>query len=132
MMSRGPVLRVARPTDRLDELAKMYTEGLGLDVLDAFANHDGFDGVILGRRDQSYHLEFTRQPGDRGASARSDEHLLVFYVPEAEEWVACCARMAKAGFRTVKSSNPFWDSIGATFEDIDECRVVLVNAQWPE
>ncbi len=131
-MSHSIILRVARPTDRLAEVAKMYEDGLGLIVLDSFVDHDGFDGVILGSRDQSYHLEFTSQRGHRATSARSDEHLLVFYVPQAEEWVAGCARMTTAGFRTVKSSNPFWDSIGATFEDIDGYRVVLANAQWPE
>ena len=85
-----------------------------------------------GTASSQYHLEFTRQRGHRAGSAPSTEHLLVFYVPDPEEWAAKCARMTAAGFRAVKSSNPFWDSIGATFEDVDGYRVVLANARWPE
>ena len=109
----------------------MYANGLGLSILQSFADHDGFDGIILGDREQPYHLEFTRQRGHRAGSAPSTEHLLVFYVPNADEWVVHCARMTTAGFRAVKSSNPFWESIGATFEDLDGYRVVLANAVWP-
>jgi hypothetical protein len=130
-MMQGHILRLARPTDRLKEIATMYSNGLGLSVLESFADHDGFDGIIIGHREQPYHLEFTRQRGHRAGSAPSTEHLLVFYVPDAEEWVANCARMTAAGFRAVKSSNPFWDSAGATFEDVDGYRVVLANARWP-
>ena len=109
----------------------MYANGLGLSVLESFADHDGFDGIILGHPEQAYHLEFIYQRGHRAGSAPSTEHLLVFYVPDVEEWVANCARMTAAGFRAVKSSNPFWDSIGATFEDVDGYHVVLANARWP-
>lgn len=110
----------------------MYANGLGLAVLESFVDHDGFDGIILGHRGQLYHLEFTRQRGYHAGSAPSTEHLLVFYVPDVEEWVTNCARMTAAGFRAVKSSNPYWDVIGATFADIEGYRVVLANARWPE
>ena len=43
-----PTLRIARPTDQLDDVARMYTEGLGFEVLGRFQDHDGFDGVMLG------------------------------------------------------------------------------------
>ncbi len=110
----------------------MYAKGLGLTILESFVDHDGFDGIILGQNEQPYHLEFTRQRGHRAGSAPTTEHLLVFYVPNAEEWVVNCARMTAAGFRAVSSSNPFWDSVGATFEDLDGYRVVLANARFPE
>lgn len=38
-------LRVARPTDNLDEVTRFYRDGLGLQVLDSFSGHDGFDGM---------------------------------------------------------------------------------------
>lgn len=109
----------------------MYANGLGLSVLGSFADNDGFDGIILGHPEQAYHLEFTHQRGHRAGSAPSTEHLVVFYVPDVEEWAANCARMTAAGFWAVTSSNPFWDSIGTTFEDTDGYRVVLANARWP-
>jgi hypothetical protein len=38
--------------------------------------------------------------------------------------------MQSAGYRTVLSSNPYWDRRGLTFEDPDGYRVVLENAAW--
>ena len=46
----NPHLRIARPTDRLDEIATMYREGLGLEDLGGFEGPDGFDGAIVGAR----------------------------------------------------------------------------------
>src|ERR1041384_441627 len=42
--------RVARPTDNLPEIVRFYRDGLGLEVLTSFENHDGFDGVMLGHK----------------------------------------------------------------------------------
>ena len=58
-----PVLRVARPTSRLDESVAFYRDGLGFGVLTSFEAHDGFDGVILGHPDAPWHLELTREHG---------------------------------------------------------------------
>ena len=54
----GVVMRVARPTDNLEAIARMYSAGLGFEQLGAFVNHRGFDGVILGHPRAPYHLEF--------------------------------------------------------------------------
>lgn len=124
------VMRVARPTDRLEAIAEMYAEGLGLAVLAEFTDHDGFDGVILGHARHPYHLEFTIQRGHRVGAAPTKDHLLVFYVPDASEWKQACDRMTAAGFRSVPSYNPYWDARGRTFEDLDGYRVVLQNAEW--
>lgn len=43
-----PHLRVARATDDLEALLRFYRDGLGLTVLGSFADHAGFDGVMLG------------------------------------------------------------------------------------
>ena len=124
------VLRVARPTDRLPAIAAMYARGLGFTVLAEFADHDGFDGVVLGHPQQPYHLELITQRGHTAGQAPSPEHLLVFYVPDAADWRQACEQMVAAGFRPVPSSNPYWDKSGRTFEDLDGYRVVLQNAAW--
>jgi len=123
-------LRIARPTNRLRDVVRMYVEGLGIGVLAEFANHEGFDGVVLGRIGDTYHLEFTSQRGHEVSDAPSKDHLLVFYVPDVREWNRRCERMINAGFRSVRSYNPYWDMEGRTFEDIDGYRVVLQNAPW--
>lgn len=65
-----PILRVARPSDNLDALLTFYVDGLGLVLIDVFRDHDGFDGVIVGRKGWPYHLEFTRAHGHAPAVRR--------------------------------------------------------------
>jgi hypothetical protein len=76
-MNVGTTLRVARPTDRLVEVVRFYQDGLGLERLDSFEDHEGFDGVMLGLPGAPYHLEFTRQHGHRAGRAPSADNLLV-------------------------------------------------------
>ena len=62
-------IRIARPTDRLEEVVAFYRDGLGLEELGGFSDHDGYTGVMLGLPGPRAHLEFTsprrRQPGRR-------------------------------------------------------------------
>jgi hypothetical protein len=58
------------------------------------------------------------------------EDLLVFYIADAAEWAAACARMDGAGFRKVESFNPYWNERGRTYADADGYRVVLQQARW--
>jgi hypothetical protein len=108
-MKAGAVLRVARPTDHLTTIAEMYATGLDFIVLAQFENHDGFDGIILGHPQQPYHLECTTQRGHQVGKAPTQDHLLVFYLPDQGEWEASCARMLAAGFQRVPSYNPTGD-----------------------
>lgn len=115
----------------MDEIVRFYRDGLGLEVLGSFEDHDGFDGVMLGRRGSPYHLEFTRRRGHEVGGAPTQENLLVFYLPDAGEWQKAVERMRAHGYGPVKSYNPYWDERGRTFEDADGYRVVLEQAEWP-
>ena len=130
-MKIDTTLRVARPTDRLDDVVRFYTVGLGLRSLGSFENHDGFDGVMLGLRGASYHLEFTRKIGHVAGRAPTADNLLVFYLSDREQWQTAVDRMIAAGYEPVASFNPYWDRAGKTFEDPDGYRVVLQNDSWP-
>jgi catechol 2,3-dioxygenase-like lactoylglutathione lyase family enzyme len=125
-----PHLRVARPTDNIDALVAFYRDGLGLEVIGAFQAHNGFDGVMLGKVGAPYHLEFTRAEGHTAGRAPTADNLLVFYLPDADEWNAAVERMQAHGFMPVRAFNPYWDVRGKTFEDADGYRVVLQNAAW--
>jgi hypothetical protein len=129
-MNSGAILRVARPSDHLADVAEMYGKGLGFIVLAQFENHDGFDGIVLGHPLAPYHLEFTAERGKRAVSRPLDDHLLVFYIPGSGDWERTCVDMIAAGFNLVRSHNPYWDLRGKTFEDLDGVRVVLQNAEW--
>jgi catechol 2,3-dioxygenase-like lactoylglutathione lyase family enzyme len=125
-----PMLRVARPSDDLERLLPFYRDGLGLRILRRFEDHDGFDGVMLGRERSSYHFEFTRARGHIAGKAPTQDHLLVFYLPELGAWQAAIDRMRAAGIAPVAAFNPYWDRDGVTFEDPDGYRIVLQNAAW--
>jgi catechol 2,3-dioxygenase-like lactoylglutathione lyase family enzyme len=124
-------LRVARPTDNLAAVVRFYRDGLGFEVLSEFQGHEGFDGVMLGHKGAGYHLEFTRKAGHPAGRAPTAENLLVFYLPDADDWKRAVARLEGHGYRAVKSFNPYWDKKGKTFEDPDGYRVVLQNTSWP-
>lgn len=130
-MSAVPTLRVARPSDDLDRLLAFYVDGLGFDLLHRFEDHEGFDGVMLGKPGALYHFEFTHASGHEAGRAPTQDNLLIFYLPDETEWGAAIDRMRRAGFDPVRSFNPYWDRTGATFEDPDGYRVVLQNAASP-
>jgi catechol 2,3-dioxygenase-like lactoylglutathione lyase family enzyme len=125
MAAYTSVLRVARPTDRLEEVVRFYRDGVGLTELGSFEDHEGFDGVMLGMPGAPYHLEFTRRRGSSAGRAPTEDHLLVFYLPDEREWQAAIDRMAAAGYDPVLSPNPYWNRAGRTFEDPDGYRVVF-------
>lgn len=123
-------LRVARPTDQLEAIVNMYRDGLGLDILGSFEDHQGFDGVMLGNAGMDYHFEFTHHRSHPVRKAPTQDNLLVFYIPDRTEWEARVKQMETAGFVPVPSYNPYWDRLGVTFEDPDGYRIVIQNADW--
>lgn len=130
MSLAGLTLRVARPTDQLEAVAAFYRDGLELEELARFADHAGFDGVILGLPGAPWHLELTHAHGHAVGSAPNRDHLLTFYFPEEPMRAAVIARLEAAGHRPVKSFNPYWDDHGISFEDPDGYRVVLHRGAW--
>ncbi|MEZ4768845.1 MAG: VOC family protein [Caldilineales bacterium] len=123
-------LRIARPTDHLEDILRFYRDGLGFALIGSFQDHDGFDGIMLGHPGAAYHLEFTHKRHESAGRAPGRENLLVFYLPDADDWQRAVERMAAVGYHPVPSFNPYWDDRGATYEDIDGYRVVLQRAAW--
>jgi GNAT superfamily N-acetyltransferase len=121
-------IRVARHTERLDEVVAFYRDGLGFAEIGGFRNHDGYDGVFLEIPGTRAHLELTAGGGHE-APRPHPESLLVFYLGDhaAVEEVA-----ARLDARPVAPANPYWATHGLTFEDPDGFRVVLVPASWPD
>lgn len=124
-------VRIARPTDDIDSLLPFYRDGLGFEVLGSFADHQGFDGVMLGHKSAGYHLEFTRHRGHDVGRAPTQDNLLIFYLPDSDSYARAVAQMEGSGFPPVASFNPYWDQCGRTFEDPDGYRVVLAKMAPP-
>lgn len=123
-------LRIARATNDIIGITKMYCDGLGFEVLASFKEHAGFDGVMLGNKGSAYHLEFTQEKNVKAPLSHSAESLMVFYIPDSSKFSAVENNMKDAGFKKVKSHNPYWDDYGCTYEDLEGYRVVLSRNDW--
>jgi catechol 2,3-dioxygenase-like lactoylglutathione lyase family enzyme len=119
-------LRVARHTERLEELVRFYRDGIGLIQIGGFRDHDGYEGVFLEIPGTGAHLELTAG-GEHGGPAPHPESLLVLYLGGAEAVAGVAARL---GAEPVVPANPYWAEHGLTFEDPDGFRVVLVPEEW--
>lgn len=110
---------------------EMYRRGLGLQLLDSFRDHAGFDGAMLGHAGAHYHLEFTQCRVHPVQPTPTMDDLLVLYIPVKSEWQASCKNMLIAGFKQVTSFNPYWEIRGRTYQDPDGYRIVLEQARPP-
>ncbi|CAM4246499.1 hypothetical protein BAMA_21510 [Bacillus manliponensis] len=119
--------RVARPTDKFEEVINFYEKGLGLKRIGEFQNHEGYDGVMFGLPDVEYHLEFTRHVNGSPCPAPTKDNLLVFYIPDKNEIEKITNRLNKIGYYEVEPENPYWKEKGTTIEDPDGWRIVLMN-----
>jgi catechol 2,3-dioxygenase-like lactoylglutathione lyase family enzyme len=120
-------VRVARPTDQLEEVVRFYREGLGLKQIGSFEGHAGYSGVMLGLPGREYHLEFTHHEEGSPCPAPTRDNLLVFYIPDSDAVNRLVARLASLGHTPVEPENPYWKAKGITFEDPDGWRVVLMS-----
>jgi len=127
----GLCLCVARPTNDINKLLTFYCNGLGFEIIYQFHDHEGFDGIMLGKPDCDYHLEFTSKKGHDAGRAPTQDNLLVFYIPDRIEWENAIQKMVIVRYEPVISFNPYWDIQGKTFEDPDRYRVVLQQSAWP-
>ena len=121
-------LRVARHTNRPDEVVAFYRDGLGLPEIGRFDDHQGYDGVFLAVPGTDAHLEFT-SGGQHAPPAPNPETLLVLYLGNDEAVADACERV---GAEPVEPANPYWQQQGVTLNDPDGFRVVLVPGSWPD
>ena len=77
-------VRIARPTDRLEEVVRFYRDALGRD-----------------------HLEFTRYVSGSPCPAPTKDNLLVFYVEDDGAIREMAARLQRHGHEPVEPENPY-------------------------
>ncbi len=114
-------LRIARHTDRLDEVVRFYRDRVGLQEIGSFQDHDGYDGVFLEIPGTGAHLEFTTG-GDHHAPAPHPESLLVLYLDSQSEIDAIAERIAQIPMMPV---NPYWRRNAKAYADPDGFQVLL-------
>ncbi|HXV33711.1 MAG TPA: VOC family protein [Gaiellaceae bacterium] len=117
-------VRFARPTDRLPEVLRFYEEGLGLRRVDAFEDHAGYSGVMLGLPGEEVHLELTTHAEGSPGPAPTRDNLLVLYLRDRTVIADAETRLRALGHAPVEPENQYWAG-DLTFEDPDGWRVVL-------
>lgn len=122
-------IRIARPTDKLEQVVTFYRDALGLPIIGHFDHHAGYSGVMLGMPDDLVHLEFTHADKGSPCPAPTKDNLLVLYMPEHEAYVSALRRMESHGHSPVAPENPYWREKSYTFEDPDGWRVVLYDGE---
>lgn len=122
--------RIARPTNQLKEVVEFYKNALGMEVLGSFENHRGYDGVMLGMPDKTYHLEFTQHEDKLPLLTPTQENLLVFYYDNPEDYKKANERIQSTGILPVEPENPYWKEKSETYEDPDGWRIVLFNGVY--
>jgi catechol 2,3-dioxygenase-like lactoylglutathione lyase family enzyme len=120
-------VRFARQTDRLTDVVRFYRDGLGLQEIGRFEDHDGYDGVFLAVPGSYAHLEFTTG-GQHDAPSPHPETLLVLYLGSTG---AVNEIRERLGSHSVEPTNPYWKLQGVTLVDPDGFQVVLVPGSWP-
>ncbi|WP_439021796.1 VOC family protein [Bacillus thuringiensis] len=121
--------RIARPTDKFEEVTAFYEKGLELKRIGEFYGHEGYDGVMFGLPDEEYHLEFTRHIEGSPCPAPTKDNLLVFYMRDDSEMRKVTKRLYGLGYDEVEPENPYWKDKGITIEDPDGWRIVLMKIE---
>lgn len=123
-------VRIARPTDKLNEVVQFYVDGIGLKRIGGFKGHQGYDGELLGLPGISYHLEFTQHDDGSPCPAPTKDNLLVFYIPNEDAVNRIVERLGAMGYFPVPPENPYWEQDGVTIQDPDGWRVVLMKRSF--
>ena len=122
-------VRVARQTDRLEDIRHFYGDVLGLAELGTFEGHAGYSGVFFGLPGREHHLEFTHYERGSQSPPPGPDDLLVLYFHDASAVDAIVDRLLGAGHEPVQPENPYWTTVedSVTVEDPDGWRIVLVK-----
>ncbi len=118
--------RVARHTSKIDPIIIFYQSILGLEVLGSFKNHNGYDGIFLGVKDENWHLEFTISEYSPNHCPDEDD-LLVFYAISENHYKKLIAAFKEHKIIEVEPKNNYWKENGITFLDPDGFRVVIAK-----
>lgn len=118
--------RVARHTNDLEKIKSFYINIIGFELLGSFTNHDGYDGIFVGKPTFDWHLEFTTSD-ELAIHTFDEDDILVFYPEKNTDYDAIVNNLFSNGFVNLISKNPYWNENGKMFLDPDGYRIVISN-----
>jgi hypothetical protein len=118
--------RFARHTNDLEIIKHFYTCVLGFDLSGSFENHDGYNGIFIGKPDSDWHLEFT-QSNEIVTFKFNEDDLLVFYPDEINEYNSLINNIEKHNINFIEAKNSYWNKNGKMFLDPDGYGIIVSN-----
>lgn len=116
--------RFARHTNNLEQIKSFYIDVLGFQLLGGFENHNGYDGIFIGKSNENWHLEFTKSE-DIVLFDFNEDDILVFYPNSKMEFDLVVNKVQSHKIEFIKAKNPYWNENGKMILDPDGYRVVI-------
>jgi Glyoxalase/Bleomycin resistance protein/Dioxygenase superfamily len=118
--------RFARHTNNLKKVKFFYIHILGFEVLGSFENHNGYDGVFIGKSNLDWHLEFTKSNQTANFNF-GEEDYLVFYPENESEYNSLLERISENKIEFIESKNHYWNENGKIIFDPDGFGIIISN-----
>lgn len=122
------IFRFARHTNNLDQIKSFYIDVLGFELLGGFQNHNGYDGIFIGKSVENWHLEFTKSE-EIVYFDFNEEDILVFYPKSKIEYDLIMNKIESAKIEFIKAKNPFWNDLEVSgskmIKDPDGYRIII-------
>lgn len=116
--------RFARHTNNLEQIKSFYIDVLGFQLLGGFENHNGYDGIFIGRANENWHLEFTKS--DEVVFFNfNDDDIIVFYPKNKIDFDLIMNKIQSLNIDFIKGKNPYWNENGKMILDPDGYKIVI-------
>ena len=116
-------LRVARHTNNLEKIEAFYLDILGFERLGGFQDHNGYEGIFIGKPDLNWHFEFT-QSEEKAQHTFDEDDIIVLYPETILEYSVLIDSISKS-VSFISSKNPYWNENGKMFLDPDGFRIIV-------
>ena len=116
--------RFARHTNNLEQIKSFYIDVLGFQLLGGFENHNGYDGIFIGRANENWHLEFTKSE-DIVHFNFNDDDIIVFYPKNKIDFDLIMNKIQSQNIDFIKAKNPYWNENGKMILDPDGYKIVI-------
>lgn len=116
--------RIARHTNDLEQIKTFYIDILGFELLGGFENHNGYDGIFIGKSNENWHLEFTKS-NEIVLFDFNEDDILVFYPNTKMEFDFIMDKIELKRIEFLKAKNPYWNENGKMILDPDGYRIII-------
>ena len=117
-------LRVARHTHNIKKLTQFYVLVFNFEVLGNFENHNNYNGVFLGKKRQSWHIEFTESL-EKVNPIFNEDNLWVFYPKTQQEYNIIINTIKQNQIPIHQAKNPYWNNNGMLIKDPDGYGIII-------